>query len=152
MGPIDAAVFGDADLIVALGGHGKVQMGVHTRYLLDTIDGIDIAIAAGAAGALSPELAIGDVVIAERIVEHDYTERFDSEPLPEFDASAELVSRLIGAISPSGFAFRQGVIASGDEDVIDVERGIELANKTGAIAVAWEGAGIARACDLTNIP
>jgi nucleoside phosphorylase len=31
-------------------------------------------------------------------------------------------------------------------------RSKELARSTGAVAVAWEGTGVARACQLTNVP
>jgi adenosylhomocysteine nucleosidase len=43
-----------------------------------------------------------------------------------------------------------GGVASGDEDIIDVARGEELAKLTDCIAVAWEGAGGARACQFSE--
>ncbi len=45
-----------------------------------------------------------------------------------------------------------GIIASGDEDIVDSERGQALHLQTGAIAVAWEGVGVARACRFSGIP
>jgi adenosylhomocysteine nucleosidase len=45
-----------------------------------------------------------------------------------------------------------GAIASGDEDIIDPDRAGELFAKTSALAVAWEGAGAARASHFNKIP
>jgi adenosylhomocysteine nucleosidase len=47
---------------------------------------------------------------------------------------------------------RFGPIASGDEDVVGVKRRRELHQQTGALAVAWEGAGGARACKFSEVP
>ena len=50
------------------------------------------------------------------------------------------------------FTIHFGPVASGDEDIMSESRKKELVNQTGAIAVAWEGAGGARACRFNNIP
>lgn len=44
------------------------------------------------------------------------------------------------------------VIASGDEDIVDPERVQELRAATGAVCVAWEGSGGARAAALDHVP
>jgi adenosylhomocysteine nucleosidase len=43
-------------------------------------------------------------------------------------------------------------VASGDEDVVDAARRRALHQKTEALAVAWEGAGGARACAFSCVP
>jgi adenosylhomocysteine nucleosidase len=43
-------------------------------------------------------------------------------------------------------------IASGDEDIIEAARRAELRTETEAAAVAWEGAGGARACRFHDVP
>lgn len=107
----------------------------------------------GAAGALSEELAVGDLVVATETVEHDYTERFSPHPLPRFPGSGPLLDALrqlpLGSL-PFGVHF--GIIASGDEDVIELERAAALRKTTEACAVAWEGAGGARACRFSELP
>ena len=42
--------------------------------------------------------------------------------------------------------------ASGDEDIADSKRREAIRKKTGALAVAWEGAGGARACKFSGVP
>jgi adenosylhomocysteine nucleosidase len=44
-----------------------------------------------------------------------------------------------------------GIIASGDEDIVALERAQALHAQTQALAVAWEGAGVARACRFSGI-
>jgi adenosylhomocysteine nucleosidase len=139
--------------VLAVGGNGKTQFGIQTQYLLDHIEGVDLVACAGAAGALSGEVTIGDVVVATATVEHDYTVRFDTQPLPEFPGAAGAIASL-RRIAPSmdGLAVHFGAVASGDEDVVDRERAAELHALTGALAVAWEGAGGARACAFNAVP
>jgi adenosylhomocysteine nucleosidase len=45
-----------------------------------------------------------------------------------------------------------GDVASGDEDIVSAERARALRAATGAVAVAWEGAGGARACAFSETP
>ena len=43
-------------------------------------------------------------------------------------------------------------VASGDEDIVDDQRRATLQLATCALAVAWEGAGGARACGFSGVP
>ena len=43
-------------------------------------------------------------------------------------------------------------MASGDEDIVERSRAEEIHGKTGAIAIAWEGAGGARASQFSGVP
>ncbi len=151
-GPVEATRFPDIDVITAHGGYGKTQLAVQTRYILDTLPSIDAVICAGAAGARAEGLGIGDIVLGETTIEHDYRVRFSSRPLPEFPRDARLLERFRSVAREVGLTMRTGTVASGDEDDVNLARGPELAALTGAIAVAWEGAGAARPCELTRIP
>tara|TARA_B100000315_G_C14028517_1_gene342128 strand:+ start:70 stop:378 length:309 start_codon:yes stop_codon:yes gene_type:complete len=50
------------------------------------------------------------------------------------------------------FQVQFGLVASGDEAVIDSNRAAQIRAATGAFAVAFEGAGGARACEFSNVP
>jgi adenosylhomocysteine nucleosidase len=153
IGRIAAQHFPALDMIVARGGHGKTQFGVQTQHLLDHARDVDALICIGAAGALAEELAVGDLVFATETVEHDYTERFTSHPLPRFAGDARLLSAARKLPLPSlAFGVHFGIVASGDEDVIELERAAALRQATEACAVAWEGAGGARACAFSGVP
>lgn len=141
------------NLSLARGGHGKTQFGIQTQYLLDHLPDVEAVLCVGAAGALAPDLAVGDLVLATETVEHDYTQRFRPHPLPRFAADATLLQSLQHVqLNRLPCQVHVGIIASGDEDVIDVERATVLRQATEACAVAWEGAGGARACRFSGVP
>jgi len=141
------------DLTVAQGGLGKVQFAVQTQYLLDTGKNWDLVICAGAAGALVNDLSIGDVIVATQTIEHDIHNLFGRPLLPRFQSAETIVDDLKRVqLSTNSVKIWFGPIASGDEDVVDANRRIELHQQTGALAVAWEGAGGARACKFSDVP
>jgi adenosylhomocysteine nucleosidase len=94
-----------------------------------------------------------DVVVATETVEHDIRNQFGEPLLPRFrgDAAAVAELRSPAALCPS-FQVHVGPVASGDEDVADSDRRKMVHARTGALAVAWEGAGGARACRFSGLP
>jgi adenosylhomocysteine nucleosidase len=153
IGRLPAVHLPELGLTLACGGLGKVQFAVQTQHLLDVCSTWDLVICAGAAGALVDGLSVGDVVVATETVEHDIRNRFGKPLLPKF-GGAEMVVSALRSVVPPGSPFRVhfGSVASGDEDVVDVDRKRMLHGRTGALAVAWEGAGGARACHFSGVP
>jgi adenosylhomocysteine nucleosidase len=93
------------------------------------------------------------VVVATTVVEHDYNNKFNESPLPSFDGAQSAIASLRRVSLPSNsFKIHFGTVASGDEDVVDVERRRALHQSTDALVVAWEGAGGARACAFSEVP
>ena len=152
IGKLNAYEIPQINALVCRGGHGKVQFGVQTQYVISQFPNLNSIFCVGAAGALSEELNVGDLVIAEKTIEHDYTEKFNTKAqLPEFLGNADLLGKA-KSVKGANFKIHFGCIASGDEDIISHERAVELQKKTGALAVAWEGAGGARACSFNKMP
>lgn len=151
VGPLETFVAPKHDFLIAQGGHGKTQFAVQTRFLLDHVPDIRRVVCAGAAGALKAGLNVGDVVIASVTVEHDYLLKFVTRPDPVFAADPAMLNELRALPAANSSAVHVGVIASGDEDIIDLERAGMLHDRTNALAVAWEGAGAFRACALTGV-
>ncbi len=150
-GNLNIFEFSEFDLLVACGGHGKTQFGIKAQYLLCQVPQIQLLVCAGAAGALSNVLNVGDVIVATETVEHDYNLKFVSRPLPRFAGSPQVIKVLQKLPqTDSAFSMHFGAVASGDEDIVDAARSQELMNKTDCIAVAWEGAGGARACRFSK--
>ncbi len=143
--------FGDVKLDLAVGGHGKVQFALSTQLLIQKFKP-SLVICAGAAGALNRELNLLDVVIGETTVEHDFNLRFVAGPLPAFAACKRTIDTLRRRDESGKFRVHFGVLASGDEDIVSGKRAAEIQKLTGALAVAWEGAGGARACRLHGVP
>jgi adenosylhomocysteine nucleosidase len=140
-----------ASLALALGGHGKVQFALSTQLLIQKCKP-SLVICAGAAGALNPELSSLDVVIGDTTIEHDFNLLFAARPLPAFPADPATLEKIKRRLEPRAFRVHFGPLASGDEDVIDPARAVQIRQKTDALAVAWEGAGGARACRMHGIP
>jgi adenosylhomocysteine nucleosidase len=153
VGRLPVKRFPDLHLTLARGGIGKAQFALQTQHLLDTCPDMDLVICAGAAGGLVDALCVGDVVVATTTVEHDYNNRFSDRPPPCFEGAPAVIAGLRRAASSlARFSVHFGPVASGDEDVVDDERRQELHRSTGALAVAWEGAGGARACAFSHVP
>ncbi|MBI3325513.1 MAG: 5'-methylthioadenosine/S-adenosylhomocysteine nucleosidase [Nitrospinae bacterium] len=140
-------------LLVAVGGHGKAQFAVQSQYLIDRCPDASALICVGAAGRLAHHLTCGDVVVATSTIEHDYRLRFISRPPPVHQPDPALLATLREVSASRSFRFRVhfGIVASGDEDIIDPVRAEEVRLATGALAVAWEGSGGARAAHFNGL-
>jgi adenosylhomocysteine nucleosidase len=141
------------DLTVAPGGLGKAEFAVQTQHLIDSGKDWEVVICAGAAGALNDRLAVGDVVIGTQTIEYDIRNKFGKPLLPQFNSAKSIVEDF-RRMKLEGVSFKLhfGAIASGDEDIVDVERRREVRDLTGALANAWEGAGGARASYFSQVP
>lgn len=141
----------DSQLHVAVGGHGKVQFALSTQLLIQKLKP-RLVICAGAAGILDPRMMPLDVVVSEVTIEHDFRLRFVERPLPRFPADLKTLETLRRRAGWEHFRVHFGNLASGDEDIIDAPRAQEIRATTAALAVAWEGAGGARACQFHGVP
>lgn len=152
-GRLPVVSFPRLGITLAPGGFGKVQFAVQTQYLLDLGLDWDRVVCAGVADGLSDSLSIGDVVVATSTVEHDFNNRFGPHLLPKFDGSPIALAELKD-ITPLMTAFKVhfGTLASGDEAIVEPEQRQMLQEATGAVAVAWEGVGGARACTFSSVP
>lgn len=166
-GRLEAWHFPELDILLSTGGTGKPQFALQTQYLLDRMETCEGVICAGSAGALAEGIFFGDVIVASATVEHDRRGRFFPKPPPSFSISAEILARFGSGFeelaqnggardashrAEESFRVHYGLVASGDEDIVEPERRREIREATGALAVAWEGAGGARACAFNHVP
>lgn len=152
IGKLDVHYFPALNATLARGGHGKTQFGIQTQYLLDHAQ-FDLVSCAGAAGALAPEVKVGDLIVATATVEHDYNLKFVKRPNPQFAGDKKSIEQIKALnMADADFNVHFGVMAGGDEDVIEIVRGKELRELHNALAVAWEGVGGARACAFSEVP
>lgn len=152
IGKLNVHRFRALNATLAPGGHGKTQFGIQTQHLLDHAR-FDLAICTGAAGALAPDVQVGDIIVATSTIEHDYNLKFAKRPQPQFAGDTQSIAQLQKLdVANTGFNVHFGVMAGGDEDVIEVQRGRELRSLHNALAVAWEGVGGARAAAFSEVP
>src|SRR6266545_7368802 len=75
IGRLDVDHFPALSVTLARGGHGKTQFGIQTQHLLDHAK-FELVVCAGAAGALAPEVCVGDLIVATSTIEHDFNLKF----------------------------------------------------------------------------
>lgn len=141
------------DLIAAVAGHGKAQFALQAQYLVDRMDDVRRLICVGAAGGLTETVSPGELVVGTVTVEHDYRLRFVEADPPEHAASDALLRQMRDVVRDGSFPFTVhfGRIASGDEDVVEKARAVEISEATGALCAAWEGSGGARVADFNRL-
>jgi adenosylhomocysteine nucleosidase len=132
---------------IIISGCGKIKSASATQFLIDKYPA-KYYIHYGSAGALSSSLTIGDIVVADEVVEHDVKELFPKKiPPPVHVISANLffLKRIVDNRN-----IHLGRILSGDEDVMTTERRKELAKEYNGLCVDWESAGFVLTCRLNK--
>lgn len=152
---------GDKNVIVVESGVGKVNAARTTQILIDKFD-IKAIINVGSAGALNSELDIGDIVIANKLIQHDFDitafnheKGFITGVGDYIECDKELVKKLQNVtnnIQAKEYKVNTGVIASGDIFCTDINMKNKIYSKFDAQCVEMEGAAIAQICYLDNIP
>ncbi|MGB3482974.1 MAG: 5'-methylthioadenosine/adenosylhomocysteine nucleosidase [Mycobacterium sp.] len=167
-------------VVLAGAGMGKVNAAIVTTVLAERFR-CDAVVLSGVAGGLDPTLDIGDVVIADHIVQHDCG-RIENETLLSYQpghvsfinptgqlgyqTDAELLARVTACLDgvelpviPRAAGGRDrppritaGTILTGDQYIhCEATRG-QLHEKFGASAVEMEGGAVAQVCETFGIP
>jgi adenosylhomocysteine nucleosidase len=143
---------GRQPVVVQITGTGKVRAAAGTQLLIDHFACREI-FHFGAAGAIAPELSIGDFVIARTVVEHDFHAHFGIvESHPVAQCSKVLNRKLLSHAARSNVRAMEGVIVSGNEDIVTTQRRDELRRQFGGLSVDWESAATAYTCNLNRVP
>lgn len=169
------------EVVVCFSRWGKVAAASSVTTMLDLYD-VDQIIFTGVAGGASPDLEVGDIVIAEHLVQHD----FDASPIPtiqryeipllgvsKFPVFAKEVKRaklaadlflqemmsepknqkILKFFSPRTPRVHVGLIASGDQFIASPIKLLELRKDfPHLLCVEMEGAAVAQVCYERGIP
>ena len=121
----------------------------------------DIMINVGVAGGLSEEFKIGDIAVADSVVEHDMDTSPIGDPvglisginLVNIPCDKKLADLMEQAVSKVGtITSKRGVIASGDQFISKQEQRDRIKDNFGAIAAEMEGASIGHVCYMNGVP
>ena len=140
---------------------GKVNAGICTQILSDLYQ-VDAVINTGIAGSLKAEINIGDIVISTDALQHDMDATgFGYEPgvIPRmetscFPADPELLEQAEAACReavPEIQVFT-GRVVSGDQFISDKKVKERITRQFGGMCTEMEGAAIAQAAYLNQIP
>ena len=151
-------------VVLARCGIGKVNAAVCTQMLIDLYE-VDCVINTGVAGSMNANVHLGDVVISTKLVQHDFdTTAFGGdEPgaIPRlgvkfFEADKTLcdiahknANTILACVNAK---VHKGIIATGDQFISNAALKEKIAKTFDPLCVEMEGAAIAHACYLNNIP
>ena len=148
------------ETVVAVAGVGKVNAAVCAQTMILKYSP-DIMINVGVAGGLSEEFKIGDIAVADSVVEHDMDTSPIGDPvglisginLVNIPCDKKLADLMEQAVSKVGtITSKRGVIASGDQFISKQEQRDRIKDNFGAIAAEMEGASIGHVCYMNGVP
>jgi len=145
-------------LVVAYSKIGKVFATLTATSLIEKFE-CDTLLFSGVAGAISPDLNIGDLIIADGLVQHDLDITAFGHPygyVPEgavcilTDVALRNIAKEVAR--DKGLKLLEGIIATGDQFVADPERKEWISKTFKADALEMEGAAVAVVCDSLEVP
>ncbi|MGB9304481.1 MAG: 5'-methylthioadenosine/adenosylhomocysteine nucleosidase [Mycobacterium sp.] len=167
-------------VVLAAAGMGKVNTGLVATLLVDRFR-CRAVVFTGVAGGLDPELRIGDIVIADRVVQHDFGLIEDERLHPYqpghvpfikpterlgYAAGPDLIDRVkrhlegitLPPLSTSATdggrppRINYGTILTGDQYLHCERTRSRLHNEFGGLAIEMEGGALAQVCASFGIP
>ena len=156
-------VFKGVEIILVKSGVGKVNSAICTQILINEFE-VDQIIFTGVAGAIDRRLEVGDIVVAESLIQHDFDARGFGYALGEipglgqvsFTADRKLVSLAKKAgrkvAAEKDINVYSGRVLSGDQFIASQEKVIELQEGFNGYCTEMEGAALAQVCFLNEIP
>lgn len=156
------------DVVLASSGMGKVNAALVTTLLADRF-GCRAVVFSGVAGGLDPRLVIGDIVVADFVIQHDagvledervriyqpgYVPVINPTDRLGYPAGPGLLGRVkqqLAEISVPG-QIVYGTVLSGDQYLNCEATRERLRNELGGQAVEMEGGSVAQVCEAFGIP
>jgi len=152
------ATYKGKELVIAYSKIGKVFSSLTASTLIEKF-GCSTLLFSGVAGAINPELKIGDLIIADKLCQHDLDISIFGHPfgyVPEgavfVESDVKLRDVAKDVASKRGLSLIEGTIATGDQFVASSERKEFISKNFKADALEMEGASVAVVCDALNVP
>ena len=160
----DLGTVGEREVILAVCGIGKVFAAMCAQTMILKY-APDVIVNSGVAGTLSKQLSIGQIALAEQVVQHD----MDTSPIGDpvglisginiiyIPTDPTVTAGLTAAVGSVGVPYMHGTIASGDQfichtaDKDRIRSTFETADKP-VIACEMEGAAIGQVCYVNKVP
>lgn len=164
----DTGTLDGHDVVLAGSGMGKVNAALVATLLADRFH-CSAIVFSGVAGGLDPALAIGDVVIADRVIQHDAGVLQDERIQPYqpgyvpfinpterlgYDVDPALLARVKEMLDGVTIAGRiaYGTVLSGDQYLHCETTRDRLHREFSGRAVEMEGGSVAQVCEAFGIP
>ena len=151
---------GKYEIVLAKSGVGKVNSATTTQFIIDKFKP-NFIINTGIAGGLSSDLKVGDTVIAEKMIQHDFDLTAFGNPKGYMDTGIEpdkptvyysdkaLIDKFI---KKSNGSISKVTVATGDVFVVDKTQKENIKNEFGASVIDMESAAIAQTAQRNGVP
>ena len=147
------------EVVLVQSGIGKVMSAMSVAVLADHFQ-VEAIINTGSAGALAEGIAVGDVVIADKLVYHDVDVtafgyaygQMAGQPL-YFESDKNFITRIQTNLSQLNQTWHLGLIATGDSFIAGDDKIASIKSHfPDVLAVEMEGAAIAQAAQALSLP
>lgn len=146
------------DCVVALCGPGKVNAAICTQIMIIKYNP-KVIVNIGVAGALEKNIKIGDIVLANFVVQHDmdtsaigdargFISGINLIKIPCSDALNAKINRAAAQLNEK---IHIGIIATGDQFISNKEKLLDIKNTFKAIVCEMEAASIGHVCFANNV-
>ena len=146
------------EIVIAYSKIGKVFASLTASTMIEKF-GCNTLLFSGVAGGINPKLQIGDLIIADKLCQHDLDITAFGHPhgfVPGgkvfVETTKELRDMAIKVANENNLKVIEGTIATGDQFVHSNERKQFIENRFNADALEMEGASVAVVCDALNVP
>lgn len=146
------------EVVVAYSKIGKVFATLTATILIEKF-ACDTLLFSGVAGAISNDLKIGDLIIADGLCQHDlditaFGHPFGYVPEGEVCIPTDVTLRNVAkeVAKAKDLTLKEGVIATGDQFVHNAERKNWIGDTFKADALEMEGASVAVVCSSLDVP
>ena len=146
------------DIVIAYSKIGKVFASLTAATLIEKF-GCNTLLFSGVAGGINPKLKIGDLIIADKLCQHDLDITAFGHPhgfVPGgsvfIETSKKLRDIAIDVANENNISILEGTIATGDQFVHSDERKKFIEETFKADALEMEGGSVAVICDALEVP
>ncbi len=146
------------DLVIAYSKIGKVFSTLTATTLIEKY-GCEKLLFSGVAGAINPELHIGDLIVADKLCQHDLDITAFGHPhgfVPEGSVFVESDKALnaiaVDVAKELGLKLLTGTIATGDQFIHDKAKNEWIGETFKADALEMEGGSVAVVCNALEVP
>ncbi len=150
--------YNNLDVVIAYSKIGKVFSTLTATTMIEKF-ACDTLLFSGVAGGINPELKIGDLIVANKLSQHDLDITAFGHPHGYVPGGEVFVSTDINLknialkiASENNIKIIEGIIATGDQFVCDEKRKKFIQKTFNADALEMEGASVAVVCDALNVP
>jgi len=150
--------YNNLDIVVAYSKIGKVFSTLTATTMIEKF-GCDTLLFSGVAGGINPKLQIGDLIVANKLCQHDlditafgHHNGFVPGGSVFVNTDEKLKNIALNVAKENNIKIIEGTIATGDQFVANEARKEFIESTFKADALEMEGASVAVVCDALNIP